>query len=212
MPEFSPKLTPSAVAVFVVLMTEPEALTNADLGARLCVQKPDSAALGVLRRNGLLREGRVGRLTTYTLSDIGWDRSPEVMGTAPKGKGSAAGALLALLKGLKGGFDATGVSPREFFTRPAAPAPNADVEALIRKAYHDLTKVAGDWVSLADIRDRLGSREGGQVDVALLALARSDPSVKLIRWDDQKVLTDRERAAAVRYGAADAHALRIESP
>src|SRR5262249_6907424 len=167
MPEFSPKLTPSALAIFVVLMAEPRPLTNKDLADRLCVRKPDSTGLGVLRKNGLLREAKVGRLTTYALSDSGWERGTEVVSVRLEGKGSAAGALLALAQGLKGGFDATEISPRAFFDRSGAPV---DFESLIRKVYTELAKVDGDWVSLADIRDRLGSPDDQAVSQAFVAL------------------------------------------
>jgi hypothetical protein len=212
------ELTASGLAIFVVLLTKSEPLTTDELGRTLGLTNFKSTPLKPLVDRGFVEVGKVkvrrNYVNTYQVSADGWERCAEVLGAEVSGTGSAAKALIALVKSLKNGLAASAIKPREFFhpTKRGAESPSADTEAMIRKAYADLAKVDGDWVSLADIRDRLGSLDHNTVGLALVALARADQSVKLIRWDDQKVLTDRERAASVRYGAADAHALRIESP
>jgi hypothetical protein len=222
MPEFEPRLSAGAIAIFVVLMTRREEMTREAIGAALGV-KESNTHLGVLKKNGLVEHGaRVGRTVTYRLSESGWRRCGEVIGANVKGSGAAANALLMLLHDLARGFTAHGITAETFF-RPATvdddratvdddrATVDDDPDSLIRKVYADLTRTAGDWVPLADIRDRLGGLDGGDVGRALVAMARHDPHVKLIAWDNRKALTDRDRAGAVRFGGVDAHALRIES-
>ena len=212
MPEFTPKLSASAVAIFVVLMTNRRAMTRDEIGTALGTKGPDDKALKVLTDNNLAENGpRDGQKTTYALSRTGWSRASAVMGADIKGTGAAANALLLLLKHVVRGLDTRGVSAEDFFEHGAEASP-ADAETLIRKAYTELVKADGDWVSLADVRDRLGGLGRAEFDRELLALVRRDRDVRLIPWDNQKALSDRERAAAVRYGGVEAHAIRIESP
>lgn len=82
----------------------------------------------------------------------------------------------------------------------------------IRQAYDQLlpTHSAAGWVPIADVRDALPHLSRDQVTDGLKQLARSDQRVKLIRWDDQKVLTPAQRAASFTFGGAPIHAVRID--
>ncbi len=71
-----------------------------------------------------------------------------------------------------------------------------------------MAKVPGDWVGLADLRERLGHLDREVVDHALRAMVaprrRADHP-----GGEQKALKERDRAAAVRIGDEDNHALAI---
>jgi len=81
---------------------------------------------------------------------------------------------------------------------------------LVKQAYEDLRK-GGDFVSIADLRDRMtkAGLSRAEQDRILTRLER-DPSVNIVPQSNQKVLTDRERAAAIHIGGQDKHALFIE--
>jgi len=81
-----------------------------------------------------------------------------------------------------------------------------------RDAYAQAASVPGQYVSLADVRDRMPDLSRAEQDAALRHLARTDRSAHLDRWDDQKVLSARERAAALPMGGRDNHVLRIDPP
>ncbi|MEU8328893.1 hypothetical protein [Micromonospora sp. NPDC048839] len=95
-------------------------------------------------------------------------------------------------------------------TAPAAAAvpAAAEVEALVRSAYRDLAAAPGDWVGLADVRDRLADTDRAALDAALRAMVGRD-DVRIIPVANTKSLTARDRAAAVRIGNEDNHALAI---
>src|SRR5690606_29347850 len=115
------------------------------------------------------------RGNTYTLSRDGWARCVEVLAIAPKTRGSAPSALLALLHALHRGFTARpDLTPKQFFapTVQAEPvAGAADTEGQIRKAYGQLSHRPGDWVPLADLREHLAHLGRAEVDRALESLA-----------------------------------------
>ena len=80
----------------------------------------------------------------------------------------------------------------------------------VRDAYAAAAGTPGQYVPLADIRDRLPDLTRAEQDAALTHLARTDRSVHVDRWDDQKVLSARERAASLPMGGRDNHVLRID--
>ncbi|MER6830800.1 hypothetical protein ABT352_32740 [Streptosporangium sp. NPDC000563] len=93
---------------------------------------------------------------------------------------------------------------------PEAVTPEV-VQARVRDAYQALAKEPGDWVSLTQLRDRLGAdlpRE--QVDAALRRMNRM-PDVNLVPDDNQKMLTREDRAAALHIGEQDKHLISITS-
>ncbi|MEU8388477.1 hypothetical protein [Micromonospora sp. NPDC048842] len=90
----------------------------------------------------------------------------------------------------------------------AASVSAADVEALVRSAYRDLATAPGAWVGLADVRDRLADTDRAALDAALRAMVGRE-DVRIIPVANTKSLTTRDRAAAVRIGNEDNHALAI---
>ncbi|MEU1251205.1 hypothetical protein [Micromonospora arida] len=90
----------------------------------------------------------------------------------------------------------------------AAPVSAAEVEALVRSAYRDLATAPGAWVGLADVRDRLTDTDRAALDAALRTMVGRE-DVRIIPVANTKSLTARDRAAAVRIGNEDNHALAI---
>jgi hypothetical protein len=210
MPQAQLKLSTTAIAIYVVLMSKSQAIGSNELAESLGIKKLDSDALKQLRTAELIDVGKVGRSNTYTVSRTGWARCLDVMGAPAIARGSAQRALLALLQGLKRGFlFHTEFTPEQFFAQSDGPGP-ATAEQLVRRAYAQLARTTGDWVPLASIRDYLAQLQRGDLDRALESLALQ-PGVHLIPWDNRKALTDRDRAASLRFGGDDNHALRIES-
>lgn len=98
---------------------------------------------------------------------------------------------------------------REEVDGPTARLGAPEVDDRIRDAYRDLARRPGDWVPLADLRDRLGDMDRRDVDAALERLSVTT-GYSVIPWDNRKALTDRDRAASVRIGGDETHAIRIE--
>lgn len=74
------------------------------------------------------------------------------------------------------------------------------LEQQIKRAYDDVAPEAGDWVNLADIRERLPkSFSRQQVDEALRGLEQLR-SVNIVPQANQKALSQRTRDAAVVIG------------
>lgn len=209
-----PKLSMTAMAIFVVLMAEHQQVDSKELADLLGLKKLPSDALRQLKDARLIDVGKVGRLNAYALSTNGWDRCVEIMGIPASTTGSVPRAMLALLQALHRGFSGhPKLTPKEFFTSSddvGAPRSSAGVEDLIRKAYTQLSRIPGDWVPLASLRDALAEVGRLDLDNALESLALQ-PGVQLIPWDNRKALSKRDREAALRFGGDDNHALRIEA-
>jgi hypothetical protein len=212
------KLSTPAISIYVVLMAEHQWVVSGELATMLGIKKLDSEVLKELKVADLVEVAKSGRSNTYRVSETGWARCLDVMALPVKARGSAPSALLALLQALHRGFtNHPGLSPESFF-RPSdeaveetadEPVKQADVQALVRKAYAGLARMPGDWVPLAEIRDQLTGVARGDVDAALESLAMQ-PGVLLIPWDNRKALTARDHEAALHFGGEDNHNLRIE--
>ncbi|MER7589860.1 hypothetical protein ABTW72_20225 [Micromonospora sp. NPDC127501] len=103
---------------------------------------------------------------------------------------------------------ATTAAPVSAAPATAAPVSAAEVEALVRSAYRELATAPGAWVGLADVRDRLADTDRAALDAALRAMVGRE-DVRIIPVANTKSLTARDRAAAVRIGNEDNHALAI---
>ncbi|MEW2429592.1 hypothetical protein AB0877_16405 [Micromonospora sp. NPDC047644] len=225
-----PHLTPNQINALVVLMVEARRLTNVELKelAGFTLTGKDNTKLVDL---GLVDTDRTHRPFAHELTEQGW-RVARQLHTAPppKAGGSTTRSLFVVLSNLHRSLDRLRVSHGDFFKqtgataapsepRPEAPAPAvtaakaapaapAEVEALVRSAYRDLATAPGAWVGLADVRDRLADTDRAALDAALRAMVGQD-DVRIIPVANTKSLTARDRAAAVRIGNEDNHALAI---
>jgi hypothetical protein len=159
----------------------------------------------------LITSDPVGPRRSYIheLTDAGWRWcADELSAPRPDRAGSLGNALYLLLRGIRDHLDRTDQTLADIFGTPAAPPPAADVEGRVRAAYSALATAPSDWVSLTDVRARLSDLPRDAVDGALIRLER-DPSVYIAPDEDQKALTDADRAAAIRIGGKDKHLLAI---
>jgi hypothetical protein len=83
-----------------------------------------------------------------------------------------------------------------------------DVEAQVRKAYQELAVRPGAPVKLADLRAVLGGVARSEMDRVLVQMNRL-ADVSIVPESDQKVLTDRDLAAAVQIGNQDKHLITV---
>ncbi|RZT78043.1 hypothetical protein EV382_1221 [Micromonospora violae] len=230
-----PHLTPNQINALVVLMVEARRLTNVELKelAGFTLTGKDNKKLVDL---GLVDTDRTHRPFAHELTDEGWRVARQLHTSAPpKQGGSTTRSLFVVLTNLHRSLDRLRVSHADFFkqtgaTAPApseprndAPAPTAsataaaptaapvcaaEVEALVRSAYRELAAAPGAWVGLADVRERLGDTDRAALDAALRAMVGRE-DVRIIPVANTKSLTARDRAAAVRIGNEDNHALAI---
>jgi SPP1 gp7 family putative phage head morphogenesis protein len=82
-------------------------------------------------------------------------------------------------------------------------------EDRIRAAVAEHEDRPGGWVPLAKIRESLHDVSREDVDAELKRLA-VQPGVHLIPWDNQNALGTEDRAAALRFGGQENHALRFD--
>lgn len=84
-------------------------------------------------------------------------------------------------------------------------------ERSVVAAYNALAASGSEWVSIADLRDRLGSMSREDLDAALRQLNRR-PGVTLIPESEQTSMSQRIRNARVRLGGQDKHHISIDQP
>lgn len=87
-------------------------------------------------------------------------------------------------------------------------APGKPMQEQVRDAHAGLQRYPGDWVPLADLREKLGGTREEQ-DAALKEMA-TQPGIYIIPWDNRKALRQRDHDASLRFGGEDNHAIRIE--
>ena len=107
-------------------------------------------------------------------------------------------------------YDDPGRFDRRRAEAAAKATPQKPMQDQVRDAYGELQRYPGDWVPLADLRDKLGG-DRADVDEALKAMA-TQPGVHIIPWDNRKALRQRDHDASLRFGGDDNHAIRIEPP
>ncbi|MGF1663518.1 MAG: hypothetical protein ACFCVG_13840 [Kineosporiaceae bacterium] len=187
--------------LLLALMAEARPLSTAELRGRGLAPTP--AERGRLAAAGLLDTTSRGRTLLHELTDDGWAwcsrELSDPSGPAAPRPGPAAGALDALLGGLRRFLDRSGLPLSEVF-RP-------DAEAAVRAAYAAAVP-PGNWIGLTELRRRVAGVPREEVDAALLRVFGTE-GVHLVPEDDQKSLTPADRAAALRVGAKDVHLLAI---
>ncbi|MFC7245372.1 hypothetical protein ACFQO7_23095 [Catellatospora aurea] len=217
------KLKPSEKACLLLLMSEAREVSNSELRERydgFSIQGADSRALV---ENGFAtkRKGAKGALV-HELTDKGWAQCKEELTSEfVKGAGPAYPALHALLGAVDRYLRRAELSLPDLFTAstpPPAPQPVAKVkpvvkrglEKRVRTAYDKLADAPQAWVSLTDLRRELTGATAGEVDAALMKMAVGG-AIVLVPEDNQKTLTDEDRAAAIHIGGEDKHLLSIEA-
>lgn len=154
------------------------------------------------------------------LTQRGQDRAVEELGAEqPARTGSAGLALYSALDFLGRLLDHTGADPRDLFrlrlggsvlsAQPGGADP-ATLDERIRAAYTSLVAKPGDFVMLDELREALPEVSRAELDAALVTMNRS-ADVHLIPESNQKVLTPRQRQAAVSIGNQHRHLLGIGS-
>lgn len=203
------ELTGTEQAVLLVLMAESRPVPNPEL--KRLGPKLDKPGRDRLNRLGLV-ETTPGRPLVHELTDSGWAVCRELFGAATPPRATGQGkALYTLLKALRRHFDRADLVPADVFLPPdRATAAEAAPEDQVRAAYHRLSAKPGGWVGLARLRDEVPGLARAEVDAALVNLYRQ-PGVSLIPEENQKVLTDADRAAAVEIGDQNKHLIAIES-
>ncbi|MCZ9327259.1 hypothetical protein [Nocardia farcinica] len=188
--------------VLLVLMAEARELTNAELHA-LAGLKLDGGNRRRLNDLGLVDSTLVGRAYVHELTDRGavWC-TREFSGRRPQRSGPAGGALYAVLAALARYLEDTDSVLADLF-RP-------DVPGRIEAAYTAVAGGRGTPVSLTVLRDRLDGLSRDEFDRAVEVLSRRT-GVHVRAEADQKMLTDRDREAAVVLGGTPRHLLTVEA-
>ncbi|MEU7871544.1 hypothetical protein [Dactylosporangium sp. NPDC049140] len=204
-------LSPTQILALVVLMAEARELSNNEFAraAGFSLTGKDNEALV---KRGLVETDKSTRPFVHQLTDKGWKLVRTLHeGEVPKEGRSAIRTLFSLMANVGRALDRLQISHGEFFkqTQTVTAVPQ-DVEGAIRAAYVALANPPGDWVGLADVRDRLPGVDRAAVDAALRGML-SQPGVRVIPVANLKALQPRDREAAVRIGGEDSHMMAIES-
>ena len=215
-------LTPVEETVLFVLMAEAREVPNAEMTTRFGLAvKPESRKK--LNDQKLIESRKEGQRLFHVLTDAGWARCADELGTPRRGAGHAG--LYAVLAGLERHFQRTDRRLSDIFlpydgepadvSPPSAPprqsaSSSTVVERRVRAAYAELAGEPGDPVSLTRLRHLLGDVPKATVDAVLRQLGRK-PGVSLVPESNQKSLTVRDREAAVNIGDQDKHLLLIEA-
>lgn len=205
-------------AVMLVLMAEGRELSNTEMdelhGLRL-----DGKPRLQLNELGLVISDRANNQAPFVheLTDKGWRWcADELQAGRPRmsREESLGKALYAVLSGVGRYLDHTEKGLADVFhIAPISPESSKSAELLetrIRATYKKLARRPGDYVSLTDLRRGLNSVARAEMDEALRQLNRTR-GVTLAPEEDQKLLTDQDRDAALRIGIQDVHLLAVES-
>jgi hypothetical protein len=209
------ELTGTEQAVLLVLMAEARPIRNPDLaslGPELKKQDRDE-----LVRRGLIEVTTEGRAMVLDLTDKGWATCARLFAAdAPAQSKGQGKALYTVLRALRRYFDRDDLAPGDVFLplddRALEGEPDVlgdQVEDKVRGAYVRVAARAGGWVDLVRLRDELSDVPRHDLDAALTRMHRI-PGVSLIPEENQKSLTDADRAAAVTIGAEDKHMIAID--
>lgn len=211
------ELTGTEQAVLLVLMAEARPVPNPELsrlGPELRKDSRDN-----LNRKGLIESVQDRRVWVHELTDDGWALCRRLFGAeAPERSSGQGKALYTLLRGLQRYLNRADLPPVEIFA-PAEPETDVEIEAEIqavpadeqqvRDAYGRLAAQAGDWVALIRLRAELPDVAHLDFDDRLRRMYRK-PGVHVIPEENQKVLTDDDRRAAVVIGDQPKHLIAIE--
>jgi hypothetical protein len=206
MPNRPPK--PSEIAVMLALMAQATEVDNTELQARYGFSLTGEARR-YLNDEKLVASRKAGRSFRHELTDTGWARCREELAApTPPRAGAAGAALSAVLHGLDRYLNRAQLSLADVFC-PDQSTVDDEPEAVVRAAYAGAPRRPGGWVGLTELRARLGSMPRAVVDDTLIRMNRM-PGVNLLPEENQKVLTDADRDAAVTLHGRPYHFLWIE--
>lgn len=192
-------------AALLTLMAEAREVSNNEL-AELAGFRLDGDERRGLNALGLVTSAQPRRNLPYNhkLTDAGWAWCvSELTAGAPPRAQSAGGALYAVLGSLARFLERSGLRLHEVFE-----AGELAIDVRVRAAYAKLAPEPRAWVGLAALRDALDGESRAEVDQALHRLNRA-ADVNIIPESNQKVLTQEDRAAAIRIGGEDRHLVAI---
>ncbi|MEV0713348.1 hypothetical protein [Asanoa sp. NPDC050611] len=204
-------LTPSDGAILMALMAEARPMLNTELFENYGIDVEKSRR-EKLNRMQLIHSERAGRTFRHELDDKGWVRVQDDLDVSSPKARAIGGALSALHINLRGR-----VLPRsgyrnlsEMFARSdiAPPGQPGNLDLRLRNAYAALAAEPRAWVALSRLRPFFGDVSTAELDDALRTLSRAT-DVNLVPENNQKVLTDSDRAAALHIGGQDKHLLAI---
>jgi hypothetical protein len=209
-------------AVLLVLMAEGRPVPNPELEYLGPVLKKDYRDR---LKDKKLIDVVPGRPMTLELIEQGYDLCRELMGTdPPPGVRGQSKALYTLMKGLCRYVDREDLELHEVFPARGADQPDTaktaapqdtssaseDLHDRVRSAYAKLADYApARLIRLVRLRAELADVPRHELDAVLVDLNRL-PGVSLLPQEDQKWLTDEDRAAALRIGVKDNHVIVIE--
>jgi len=203
-------------AALLALMTFVKEASNPDLDERYGF-KIEKKVREDLEKRGYITADQSGPRGAFVheLTDPGWRQCRvELAAAAPKGAHKAYRLLYGVLRCLDAHMIRSRLEMADVFlpgddqsgTRP----PEAtDVDERIRTTYEVLAAEPGAWVSLTRLRAALSEIPRGDIDEALLRLDLR-PRVYITAEANQRVLSDADRAAAIRIGGENKHLLSIE--
>lgn len=210
-------------AILLVLVAEDRSVANVELTDVFHVYAKTSHRYN-LEKLGLVtitRQTKPRNKIFWELTDRGWKWCADELATStpPNRPGSLGGAMYAWMANLRRHLDRHGFALADVFGRepaagdsPELPAPTGaavlDLDVEVRKAYADLSREPGNWVRLSDLRDHVARTVRRGVDEALARLSLEE-GVAIEPESNQKALTARDRAAAVRLGNQDKHVIAI---
>jgi hypothetical protein len=210
-------LTASEILVLLALMAESRPVPNPELKIFGPELRPDSRKK--LNRLGLIETDTSGRPYTHVLADSGWARCYQEIGAeAPPKAGPYGRTLYTMLAAMRRYFDRADLRPSDVFlpvgtatdSAPVGTAASGGIEDRVRVAYARLAERPGAWVSLTDLREVLADVPRDELDRELARMYRL-PDVVLVPEENQKALTEQDRAAAVVIGLQNNHAIAIEA-
>jgi hypothetical protein len=192
-------------AALLALMLEGREVSNPELKERrkLTIVGLDRRRLNELK---LVESRQEGRSFRHELTERGWKWCfVEFHAEPPARAGSLERGLYGVLSAVVRLVDREQLALTDAFTPEAE---EADLEARIREVYRDLADEPKAWVSLTDLRPRLGDAPRTEVDEVLRRMDGT-PKVTIIPEANQRTLTPEDRAAAVRIGDEENHLISI---
>lgn len=198
-------LKPNQRLLLLTLMARGGTAPNKELTGIVALDAPDRKALvsqGLLIQGPRLRGGSF----ELELTDGGWSAArKDFAAPAPSRSSSAAKTLYAVLARLGAYMKAQDLSAAHVFG--GGPSTSGDARSAaqaVEDAYRSLVTRPQGWVRLSALRQALPGFDRASIDAALLDLLRAR-RVSIEPMVDQKTLTEDDRAASLRVGAAPAH-------